>query len=288
MTSYCRNCGIIIKNTDKFCKRCGAKNVEYSHPNQEKRSPSPTNTDSRSQLLIRLQRALDTIRKIEAAQVALESIQKEISVAEERRVPKLSLIAFFAAVCLGISIISIAFEDPEPGSILVAAIFLFLTFLVYRLLNAILLPRAKRKAEKAYQDNMPSLKMKETQCKNNLSNLCKTEEIERTLDVVPETYTSEPCLMFFIDVIKNCRADNLKEAINLYEAHLIKLREWELQCAQLEALLQANKISEEQAKIQRAQLQAQEAMFKNTKRTAKSARFNNVVSIINSVHHWND
>lgn len=282
MANFCTHCGKPIGINEKFCKECGAENPDCLQLEGGSATHFEAKSNSQSKILTDLQRALGTIRKIEGAQVELESIQNEIAAAEKKRVPKRSKIAMIVAFILGFEFVYLfSSEVPLFSGVIVAVV-------VYITLNIILSPGAKRKAEKAYWDNIPPLMEKEKKCKEVLFNLCKKEESEQTLAAVPEAYTSEICLMFFVDVIQNCRADSLKEAINLYESHLTKMREWELQCAQLEALLKANKISEEQAKIQRAQLQAQEGIFKNTKRIAKSERFGNAVAIVNSVRHWSD
>lgn len=72
------------------------------------------------------------------------------------------------------------------------------------------------------QENQ-SLQTKEKEILVDLQNVQATYR-EKIASWYPENYCSVDAVEFFFDVVKNYRADNLKEAINLYETALHQKR----------------------------------------------------------------
>ena len=66
------------------------------------------------------------------------------------------------------------------------------------------------------------------------------------LDFLPEKYRNSQAIAFLGEVVKNCRADTLKEAINLYEAKIERDARWaaEMEIRREEAALQAAHMQE--------------------------------------------
>lgn len=84
-----------------------------------------------------------------------------------------------------------------------------------------------------------------------------SEDYIYIMEHFPKAYYSVDCIMIFCQYAENCRADTLKEAINLYEAEKRDAEKLELQKKQLEATLKASEeskaIAEKQLKISKKQ-----------------------------------
>ena len=118
--------------------------------------------------------------------------------------------------------------------------------------------------------------------------VARKEKVEKSMDVVredygatvaswfPENYLADEAVAFFVSAIASGRADNLKEAINLFETHqhqqrtelmqqeqlLMQQNQFNLQRHQYDLQQQQLTMQQEQLNLQQQQMEAQERLRK--------------------------
>lgn len=116
-------------------------------------------------------------------------------------------------------------------------------------------PNRKKQANEYYQTYMPGLKAKEEDLLKISKEIYNSKEFKKASELIPQYYFDSESVTYFLDVLINKRADTFKEAINLYEDYLYKLRMEEIQKKQLEIVQENNRLQQEQLKYSKEQLE---------------------------------
>lgn len=88
-----------------------------------------------------------------------------------------------------------------------------------------------RNAEKYIAENVAPLEAELNDINNRISELYESGKVAEAVDFVGEDMFSYGCIEDLYDLIKSRRADNLKEALNLYDDSVHKARMEEMQAA---------------------------------------------------------
>lgn len=123
--------------------------------------------------------------------------------------------------------------------------------------------------------------------KKDLEDYITSPDVEELQKTIPEAYATMDAVVFFLTALHNMRADNLKEAINLYEEELHKRQMLDLQQQEMDLLKKSIKLSQAQLKTQEQMAKSQAEIQRRAEKLSKQVRFGNVFHVVNTVRHWN-
>lgn len=145
----------------------------------------------------------------------------------------------------------------------------------------------KEAAEEFFKSNMPVLIQGKDYYMSLATDLYYSAEFQNASALVPQDYFDSESVDYLLMVVRNRRADSLKEAINLYESYLNQKRLEELQQQQLLAAQENNRLQQEQLEYAKQQLAAsnQQAEYsrqiaRNTRSTARAVKLNTFITIL--------
>ena len=177
------------------------------------------------------------------------------------------LMFFFVCGPLGAALFLVGSIYMSEGSFLVGVFFLvgliaFLVPLIVPIVMVIKNIKHKPKAQKAYDHYYNTTYLPERNRLNDelnrldISETDWTKENKRLLEFLPHDYREIVAVSFMMNAVKNCRADTLKEAVNLFEE---EKRHW----AQMQALQQVAQIQTEYYQLTLAELERNSAVLED-------------------------
>lgn len=292
---FCNNCGREILKGIRFCPDCGMKIfMGDSLNNSDSVHDVPIKNESivKGEIKEGLEKSLQIINKIEdfiqkkeEVESARHSIEKQKKEIMEELAP-IQMWGFILGIPFSIIVPLLATEGTGLLRILLYGVFYYILFFV--IVNPImdLATKSKKvaKAEEWYRAKIVAIDEQESDLDSNFEAYCNSGELEYARSIVPEEYFDSESVGFFLKMLNERRADNFKEAVNLYEEYLhreymknIQMQQLSLQGQQLE---ETRNLSQNVA----TQMQEQSAYMKqishNTRSTARAAKVNAVINLV--------
>lgn len=249
----------------------------------------------REQWISRVQQALDTMLTIDekmeavsARQQELEDFHKEVEKRKGEVYANGGCVLLLAALLSVVLIVIKAVTAPD----IIWLILLFADFgLIYKALhflekrneNSEAMHRVLEQAmqeEAVYQAAIEASKVE-------LADYIASADVDELQKTIPEDYATMDAVLYFLSVLKNMRADNLKEAINLYEEELHKRKMLNYQQQEMDLLVTSIQLSQAQLETQAQIAKSQADIQKRAEKLSKQVRFGNVFQVVNTVRHWN-
>ena len=173
-----------------------------------------------------------------------------------------------------------------PSLILLLFLILFgLTIIIF--IHISLKKKNKEKAIAYYEKKMPALKEKEDFCANHANELLNSDDFQSASSLIPDDYLNSEAVLYFIQALRNKRADSLKEAINLYESFLYQAKMESMQSQQIAYAQENIQLQNEQLQYAKKQVDemklqteyAREAAA-NTRSTKRAVNVNTLITLL--------
>ncbi len=148
--------------------------------------------------------------------------------------------------------------------------------------------KRKAKGEAFYCENIEPLLEEKIKADKELEVLLNNEGYVNIAKFIPDDYLHLHAINWFKTAVVNMRADSLKEAINLYEEMLHKQRLEDMQKEQIEIANASLNAQQQQISIAKRQEENSRKTAAYTQKIAKSAKYGNKVSTLNTLRHWSD
>lgn len=183
--------------------------------------------ETKEELLVNLKDAVSILGQLSNVQQRLNEARSQYKQLKKNK--KMTIIAkacIVMTVLSGLMGVIVSFQDDEVemrvGSLVAVIVWTAIVFAFFKVIN-ILRNRAVDNYNKMATEGNETAQIQE---KSALEELQKLQVVyqERLASWYPENYCCLDAAEFFYDAVKNYRADNLKEAINLYETTLHQRR----------------------------------------------------------------
>lgn len=232
----CPDCGTIINDDAVICEYCGHEiNKRIS---SEKSIPSTITTEG---TLNSLKKALSIVRQVEETQKKEAELAKRRQEIDKKRQEILDddmpgvlafiyLLTIIAAGYFGAS------SEGVPGMIVAIVIAVIALGLIYAAYSSLTKNSRETNANAYYNSRIKQLEKEEKAHRKSVETLKKNTNIAGELSFLPEKYRNSEIISYLIQLFREKRVDNLKEALNLYEDDVHKYRMEEMQQKQLEEL----------------------------------------------------
>ena len=258
----------------------------------------------KSELITNLQISLDAAYEIAEANEQINETKQKIQDVENEVVVLEHSLGTVILSCFLWFIVSLiifcACADFSANTFLVFVEGMALMFIPMIIFKKLIQKRGKNKAALLRAEKLPPLEQELSQRNENFEAVINSDEVAVLQKTVPQDYATIDAIEFMVTALMNLRADSLKEAINLYEEHLHRQEMLESQNQIIDLTQQNVAISQEMAanqqqilknqqqqiKNQKKQIQTEAAILRKTKKVSRQARFSNVFTVVNTVHHW--
>ncbi|MFV0343209.1 MAG: hypothetical protein ACK5JH_10040 [Anaerocolumna sp.] len=241
----------------------------------------------KSTLITELENAHNIVTKLEDVANNIEKIEQGYVIVEEKAKEIETGLSDVACAIIVIGLVIFVFSI-YYGAPFVPMLLLFITCI--GIAYIIELCSKKGKIETALNYRQEAIeKLNET--KEYYISLGKelycTNKFEKANSLISPEYFDSESITYFINVVKNNRADSLKEAMNLYENYLHKSRIEDINKEQLESINEMKRIQEQQLEyaersfdaIER-QNQYSEQIAYSTRKTRGAVRMNTLITLL--------
>lgn len=230
-----------------------------------------------------LKSQLDIVYEISSKQEDVAVIQGQIALVDKKVDGALDIKSLIPVAIMWIVSFIVVLKIFQ-GKLFIVALILS-AVIAFFLQVLIKVPKIK-KAEAYEQAVMPGLKGKLQQTAQELAVLIPSDRAQLITKTIPADYATVDAISFFITALQNQRADNLKEAINLYENEKHNREMLEMQQAEMTLLAESVRLNQAQLNMQKDSLKGQEQLILQNKKLSKQVRFSNAIGIINTAKHW--
>ena len=190
---FCKKCGSEISDGTAFCPKCGAGQADAAITVSNGITAVANAANDKDALIAQMENSMQVMAAIKEKEDAIEATEEPIAKLEKKA--KKGRVVVFSVVGL---IIGSSFSSDS--------VFLALVFMVAFIGGSILAYKARTK-------NLSALKEQ----RNNDERTLETLKNDAVLQWLPYDYRDSTAFAYIYQYIVNLRADNLREAINLYE-----------------------------------------------------------------------
>lgn len=236
----CLKCGAICLDTAKKCEYCGYQmEANDDRSDMQLMVPVHNDTDKDADILASMKKALKVFEKLEKLEKKENDFLDELETKKNERDKAIEIDYVDAEGITYIVIIVLAFfislaESNLLMVIVITVVTIFVcTCIFHPIVRFFTAPYREEKISKI-SGQVVAIEQKVKSSRKKKEEFLKQQETQNAKRIIPEGYRSSNAVACFIKYFESGRAENLKEAINLYEDSLHKQRVEALQQAQLE------------------------------------------------------
>lgn len=287
---YCCECGKEISEKGRFCVYCGTKITK--DPVKSVVNTVEKQDDSVRQKLVKeLTEILPHVKHVEQEKQKIDKLSREIpdniestKNAQEGMNELFSGYGFILFIVLVIAcfIVEIPFfillgsaVSDEFFMIIAAVAAFILCIVIHKKINVSLQENCEREnREKRYE-------LETTQ--KNLREYCEKNNLSKMIEIVPKEYCSDAAISYILGTLRNGRAKDMQQAINLYEEYMFRQEVKEIQTEQGIAIDKLNSKIDYQTHLINEQGKQLSDVERSAVKAKKAARVSTALGIYNII-----
>lgn len=278
----CIECGNMISEKAQSCPKCGCP-VEYVGKKERKKKKENSvhatkDSVERNKVLNELKSICDCVERIERMVKMLDETKEKIEARNSEKnlfsspdtKSKLFIVSFIGLVIVFCIPLGFMIEDGEVAIVIACVLAGISEIFIFKAYNGFL--------RNSYS-NDDAIQEKE-KIERDIKNYCEQPHIQKSLNYLAKEYWDSETIKYLIGVIKNRRADTLKEAINLYEDYLHKAKVEAMQNKQLVVTENLTNMVGEQLVANKEQMERIEQMSRIAKSADRAAKLSAVIGVL--------